>query len=201
MPELEERVIKEPEFKPYLWWWYTDDIFFLWEHGENKLKSFTDKINKVHPTIKFTTEWSKTSISFLDVTVSLVEVIETDLYVTPTHSHQYLQSSSCHPFHCKTGIQYGQVLRLNRICPETNSFDKRCNDLERFLLERGCSSKLVRKEILRERKIQRNELLDNEKSQGNDNKLTFNVMYYPVFKHLKSQLKEVHVILACDKYH
>ena len=94
MPELEERVIKEPEFKPYLWWWYTDDIFFLWEHGENKLKSFTDKINKVHPTIKFTTEWSKTSISFLDVAVSLVEVIETDLYVTPTHSHQYLQSSS-----------------------------------------------------------------------------------------------------------
>ena len=60
--------------------------------------------------------------------MSLVEgVIETDLYVKPTDSHQYLQSSSCHPFHCKKGIPYSQTLRLNRICSETNSFDKRCN--------------------------------------------------------------------------
>ena len=44
----------------------------LWEHGENKLKSFIDKTNKVHPSIKFTAEWSKTSINFLHVTVSLI---------------------------------------------------------------------------------------------------------------------------------
>ena len=89
---------------------------------------------------------------------------------------------------------YSQALRLNRIYTETNSFDKRFNDFERFLLERGYSSKLVRKEILRARKIPRNELLDKKKSQGNDSKLTFNVTYYPVFRHLKSQLKELHVI-------
>ena len=57
--ELEEKIIKESEYKLY-----------LWELGENKLKLFIDNINKVHPTIKFTAEWSKTSISFLDVTVS-----------------------------------------------------------------------------------------------------------------------------------
>ena len=109
----------------------------------------------MHPTIKFTAEWSKTSINFLDVTVSLIEgVIETDLYVKPTDSHQYLQSSSCHPFHCKEGIPYSQALRLNHICSETNFFDKRCNDLERFLLERGYSSKLVQKEILEQKKLQ-----------------------------------------------
>ena len=153
MAELEEEIIKESEYKSYFWWRNIDDIFFLWEHGENKSKSFIDKINKAHPTIKFTAEWSKTSINFLDVTVSLIErVIETDLFVKPTDSHQYLQSSSCHPFHCKKGIPYSQALRLNRICSETNSFDKRCNDLERFLLERGYSSKLVRKEILQAKK-------------------------------------------------
>ena len=146
MAKLEEEIIKESEYKPYLWWRYIDDIFFLWEHGDNKSKSFFDKINKVHPTINLV---SKTSFNFLEVTVSLEEgVIETDLYVKPTDSHQYLQSSSCHPFHCKKGIPYSQALRLNRICSETSSFDKRCNDLERFLLERGYSSKLVRKEIL-----------------------------------------------------
>ena len=74
-----------------------------------RIKSFLDKINEVHPIIKFIAEWSKTSINFLDVIVSLVEgVIETDLYVKPTDSHQYLQSSSCHPFHCKKGKPYSQ---------------------------------------------------------------------------------------------
>ena len=35
MAKPEEKIIKESE---YIW------IIFLWEHGENKLKSFTDKI-------------------------------------------------------------------------------------------------------------------------------------------------------------
>ena len=34
------------------------------------------------PTIKIMADWSKTSINFLDVTVSIAEgIIETDLYV------------------------------------------------------------------------------------------------------------------------
>ena len=42
MAELEEEILRKAEFKPYLWWRYIDDIFFLWEHGEEKLKSFID---------------------------------------------------------------------------------------------------------------------------------------------------------------
>ena len=96
MAELEEEILGKAEFKSYLWWRYIDDIFFLWEHGEEKLKSFIDNINKMPA------DWSKTSINFLDVTVSIAEgVIETDLYVKPTDSHQYRLLSSCHPFYCK----------------------------------------------------------------------------------------------------
>ena len=58
---------------------------------------------------------------------------------------------------------------------------------------------LMEKEILWVRKIARTELLDKEKSQGSDSKLTFNVTYYPVFRHLKPQLKELLVILACGE--
>ena len=116
MAEIEEKITKESEYKQYLQWRYIDNTFFLWEHGENKLKSFIDKINKVHPNIKFTAEKSKTSINFLDVNVSLIEgVIATDLYVKLTDSLQYLQSSSCQPFHCKKGIPYKQVLRLRQL--------------------------------------------------------------------------------------
>ena len=51
------------------------------------------------------------------------------------------------------------------------------------------------------RKIPRNELIDKQKSKGNNSKLTFNVTYYPVFRHLKSQSKEWHVVLAGDEGH
>ena len=59
------------------------------------------------------------------------------------------------------------------------------------------------KEILRRRIIPRNEFLEKEKSQGNDSnsKLTFNVTHHPVFRHLKSQLKEINGILTCDEDH
>ena len=73
----------------------------------------------------------------------------TDVYVKPTDTHQYLHSSSCHPYHCKKGIPYSQTLGLNRICSDSTSFDRRCNDLERWLLERGYKEKEVRKQVLR----------------------------------------------------
>ena len=49
MADLEERILKDIELKPRMWWRYIDDIFFMWEHGEDYLKQF----------IKFTAEWSK----------------------------------------------------------------------------------------------------------------------------------------------
>ena len=57
----------------------------------------------------------------------------------------------------------------------------------------------MRKEILWAQQIPRNELLDKGKSQGSDSTLTFSVPYYPVLRQLKSQLKELHITLACDK--
>ena len=171
MTELEEEILRKAEFKPYLWWRYIDDIFFLWEHGEEKLKSFIDNVNKIHPTIKFTASQKHIAQG----------VIETDLYVKPTDSHEYLLSSSCHPFYCKKGIPYSQALRLNRICSNNEFFDKRCNDLEKYLLERGYSEKMVRKEILRARAILRDAVLEKVNNQGKQNKITFNITYHQYF--------------------
>ena len=132
MAELEEEIFSEIELKPYLWWRYIDDIFFLWEHGEEKLKEFIEHLKEKHPTIKFTAEWSQTSINFLDVTVSLIDgKVTTDLHLKPTDSHQYLHSSSCHPYNCKKEIPYSQTLCLNRISSDPSSFDRRFNDLEK----------------------------------------------------------------------
>ena len=122
-------------------------------------------LNKKYPTIKFAAEWSKIKINFLDVLVSLENgKIKTDLYVKHTDTHQYLYSCSFHTYHCKKGIIYSQTLCLNRTCPDSISFDRRCNDLERWLLERGYEKKEVLKQVLRGRAICRDDFLNRERT-------------------------------------
>ena len=159
-------------------------------------------MNEKHPTIKFTTEWSQTSINFLNVTVSLIGgKVTIDLCIKPTDSYQYLHSSSCHPYHCKKGIPYFQTLRLNRICSHPNSFDRRSIDLEKRLIERGYSDREVRKQILRVRGFSRDSLLDRKNTKEEQNKITFNLTYYPVFQNVKKILAELHVLLTPDVAH
>ena len=71
--------------------------------------------------------------------------VTTDLYVKPPDSHQYLHSSSCHAYHCRKGISYSQASRLKGICSnplkDPNPFDRRCNDLEKWLTEWGYSER------------------------------------------------------------
>ena len=90
MGDLEEKLLAQVPPKPYLWWRYIDDIFMVWIHGEDKLEDFINHINSLHSTIKFTHEFSKSHISFLDVTVSLDNnnKISTDLFVKSTDTHQ-----------------------------------------------------------------------------------------------------------------
>ena len=89
MAELKEKVLEKVDNKPHLWWRYIHDIFFIWEHGEEKLRNFVETLNETHPTIKFTAECSQKSVSFFDASISLIDgKIQTDLYVEPADCHQ-----------------------------------------------------------------------------------------------------------------
>ena len=153
----------------------------------------------MYPTIELTADWSKTSINFLDVTVSVTEgIIETDLYVKPTDSHQYFCRLLVIFFIAKRAYK---TARLNRICSNNEFSDKRCNDLEKYLLERGYSEKMVGKKILRARAIPRDALLEKVNDQEKQSKITFNITYHSVFRNVRKILEELHVILASDDEH
>ena len=110
---------------------------------EVSLKEFINEIDSFHPIIKFTADWSKEKVNFLDVEVTLNNgVLSTDLFVKPTDTHLFSDSTSCHPYHYKKGIPYSQTLKLNRICSDNKNFDKRCNELESWLLQKGYSKKM-----------------------------------------------------------
>jgi len=51
--------------KPHVWWRYLDDIFMIWAGNEGELREFIEYLNNLHPTIKFTSEQSSSSVAFL----------------------------------------------------------------------------------------------------------------------------------------
>ena len=111
MDKMEEEFLEKQEYKPFTWLRCIDDIFFIWTHGKDKLKTFLENLNQFYPNVKFAHESSTESIPFLDLRVKLLEgKIENNLHVTPTDKHQYLHYSSFHPGHIKRSIVYGQTL-------------------------------------------------------------------------------------------
>ena len=169
-----------------MWWRYVDDIFLVWQHGEEKLKEFLDIFNHYYPGFKFTSKYSRERIDFLDV-----EIIKegnqflTDVFVKSTDTHQYLHATSYHVYHSKKSIPYSQTLRFNRICSDNQLFDKRCN-------EPWLQWEVGETTNLEARKYRRTELLHSQREEFHKNKLVFNITYYPIFSKRKNILSKIH---------
>ena len=140
---------------------------------------FLNEINSFHPTIRFTAEWSKTSVSFLDTKVSIKgRRLVTDLYTKPTDTHQYLHHNSCHPNHCKKSIAFSQALRLRRICTEEEDYLRHTRELKGYLVRRGYDEDEVQSQIDKSSVLNREELLE-EKRKESKQVTPFIVTYHP----------------------
>ncbi len=162
MVELEANLFAWVPRTPSIWWKYIDDIFAIWEHGQETLDIFLKQINEIHDTKKFTAEYSTERITFLDTTVILDgNTIHKDLYTKPTDTHQYLSPESCHPRHCTTyiSIPYIQGLRLRRVCSRNEDFEERTKQLKQHLLARGYKEPAVEQQIERAASVSHVEFL------------------------------------------
>ena len=91
MNKVETSFLETQEMKPLVWFRYIDDVFFIWTHGQEKLDSFLEELNRCNSYLKFKYKSSKTSIPFLDVKVSLPNGdLFTDLHIKSTDRHQFL---------------------------------------------------------------------------------------------------------------
>ena len=202
MAALEEKLLEQSQYKPWLWWRYIDDVFLVWTHGEEKLLEFVDFLNSAHHSIKFTVEYSKETVNFLDVQViKQGNKVVTDLYTKPTDTHQLLHRSSCHPGHTKKGIPYGQALRIRRICSEDSFFEKRLGNLENFLLDRGYNRGEIQGQFDRARGLDRNTLLDRNQKNRDDTKIPLVLTYHPAFHRVYGILQTCLNALFVDTEH
>ena len=153
----------------------------IWTHSLDDLQTFTTYLNNIHPTIKFTSNHSLTSIPFLDVSVSLCNgIITTDLYTKPTDKHQYLLQSSCHPKHTKRAIPFSLALRLRRICSSDDTVTLRTNELKTYLNKRGYNLSFLNQEIGRVNALTNKDTLDTDQPTRVPLVITYNPALRPV---------------------
>ena len=115
MAGLENKIFSGTNLQPLLWLRYVDDIFCIWTDGLWKLKELYNYLNSCHPTIKFTMDYSDTTINFLDVSVTKKSTkLSTDLFTKDTDFHQYPHATLSHPYSCKNSIPYGQAIHASR---------------------------------------------------------------------------------------
>ncbi len=139
MAWFEEQHLAAYPLKPLLWKRYVDDVIMVWQHGEEELHKFCDFLNSRHDRIKFTMNFSRDSINFLDTTLRQDPDgrLNTTLYCKPNDSHNYLQYDSAHKESVKTGLPYSEFLRVRRICTFDADFEQNCALLAAHFIRRG----------------------------------------------------------------
>ena len=68
-------------------------------------------------------------------------------------------------------------------------------------MERDNNEKIMQKQILRAREHSRNDLLQREKHQMPEQKITFNITYHPAYQNVRSVMEELHFWLIPNKEH
>ena len=134
----------------------------IWPHGNIELKKFIDYLNQIHEKIKFTSEISNHSVSFLDTIVKIDSdnTLYTTLFEKPTDTHLYLHYDSAHHGPCHTKGPYGQFLRIRRICTKNEDFINNGVKMIEHYLKRRYPFRELEKHMLRAAKYSQDEILD-----------------------------------------
>jgi len=150
MAHFETEAMKKCYKKPTVYKRFLDDIFCIWDHGRENLKTFLEILNSHHPAVKLTAVVEEFSNDFLDVTIfkgPLLQdkgIFDTKVYFKPTDTHQLLHKASFHPRHTFSGILKSQIMRFYRICSQKSDFDSACSLVFKALRNRGYSKRSLR---------------------------------------------------------
>ena len=185
MAGLENKIFSDKNAQPLLWLRYLDDILCIRTDVLEKLKEFFSYLNSCLPIIKFTMDYSDTTINFLDVSVTKNSTkLSINLFTKDTYSHQYLHATSCHSYSCKKSIPYGQEIRMKRICSDPEQQKLRLEDLRNWLVNRGYKQKIVSQQIHRVDAIDRDTLIIKHPKQNTIETLTLVLTYHPALKNV-----------------
>ena len=171
MADFENRhIFNNSQMKPRMWFSFIDDVWDIFKGTEEQLIQFKNYCNKLHLTIKFTIEYSKTHVNFLDlITYKQGNKILTTLYKKPTNSHSHLHYDSCHPDSIKNSIPHSQFLRIRRNCSHWVHFMSNALRMYVYFQLRGYPHTLLKQYLVKVNKLHRSDCLMNKIIQPKSN--------------------------------
>ena len=130
------------------------------------------KINSLHPTIKFTFSYSKEKIPFLDTVIHLDHEgnLSSSLHIKPTDTFSLLHFSSFHPDSSKKSIIYSQALRYRLLITKDSELKEALRNLKNNFIFRGYPRKMIDSNINKVLCLTQQDLLDTSPKEGRENK-------------------------------
>lgn len=146
---LFELIVVLPNLHPQvkLYCRYIDDAFGIIVNEHNQTVEEMSKIynnlletmNQQHSKLKWTGEYSTTSLPFLDLNVIInnkTQKITTSTYIKKMNLHLFTPFSSCHPPATYKGIIIGEIIRYRYQCDEDSDFQSMVIKLKGYLQQR-----------------------------------------------------------------
>ena len=132
-------------------------MFGLFRGTKEQFDTFVSWLNSLMPgVVKFTANLSYNQVEFLDLLIKIENGrLKTDLFIKPSNLQLYLNYGSNHPEPCKTGLVYGQALRVIERCTDDQDASRHLENLKQKLLEREYPNVLVEEQITRAKTKQR----------------------------------------------
>ena len=134
-----------------VWKRFIDDVLGLFNGNQQQFEEYVGWLNSLmRGVVKFKSNFSTSHVEFLDLVISIKDgKLKTNLFVKPSNSQLYLDFTSNHPKHCKTGIIYGQALRILERCSERDDANLHLENLRGKLLIRNYPEKVIDKQFKR----------------------------------------------------
>ena len=115
-----QNFLQTQPLKPFLLKRYIDDIIIIWPYGQSSLKEFLTHLNSFHPSLRFISTSSDTSMDFLDLTIfkgptfEYTSLLDIKTFQKPKNLYQYLHFSSNHPRAVFKSVITGECIRYAR---------------------------------------------------------------------------------------
>ena len=115
------------------WSRFRDDCFSIWFESVPSLLKFTEWLNSLSNSIKFTVKCSEVQLEVLNTLLFIVNrCIESKVYFKPTDGHMSLLPQSSHHQSLYRNIPFGVALQLRRICSRDDWFDVQLKEFKHF---------------------------------------------------------------------
>ena len=130
-------------FFPKLFLRYVDDCFALFDNLQ-QASLFLDRLNILHPTMKFTMERCSDSMPFLDVNLKIeCNSFVTSVFRKATHTGVFLNFLAVAPLAWKKGLILCLLHRAKMICSSTAMFYSEVSNLREMFIANAYPVKFI----------------------------------------------------------